>query len=197
MSNFLCIFSDKFATKIRTIPRSDSLGDPHYGSFTLNFFLRSLSLLIVNSKSVWTQCRFRANTNAPLQYGICILTIPNVIAVTTVQRERTLTRPTEELAERFRNSFLNVHKITNFSIFVFLPPATKLGQGNIFRSLCQEFCPQVGGCLGRHPPREADTPSREAATPPQEADTTWEIRATSGRYASYWNAYLFSWCFFL
>ena len=22
-----------------------------------------------------------------------------------------------------------------------LPPATKLGQGNIFRSICQEFCP--------------------------------------------------------
>ena len=26
-----------------------------------------------------------------------------------------------------------------------LPPATKLGQGNIFRSMCQEFCPQGGG----------------------------------------------------
>ena len=25
-----------------------------------------------------------------------------------------------------------------------LPPATKLGEGNIFRSVCQEFCP--GGC---------------------------------------------------
>ena len=25
-----------------------------------------------------------------------------------------------------------------------LPPATKLGQGNIFRSMCQEFCPQWG-----------------------------------------------------
>ena len=29
-----------------------------------------------------------------------------------------------------------------------LPPATKLGQGNIFRSMCQEFCPQ-GGKHGR------------------------------------------------
>ena len=28
----------------------------------------------------------------------------------------------------------------------FLPPATKLGQGNIFRSVCQEFCPQ-GVCM--------------------------------------------------
>ena len=26
----------------------------------------------------------------------------------------------------------------------FLPPATKLGQGNIFRSVCQQFCPQGG-----------------------------------------------------
>ena len=40
----------------------------------------------------------------------------------------------------------------------FLPPATKLGQGNIFRSMCQEFCPRGGGagvsahCRGRHPP---------------------------------------------
>ena len=29
----------------------------------------------------------------------------------------------------------------------FLPPATKLGQGNIFRSVCQEFCPQGGGSM--------------------------------------------------
>ena len=28
---------------------------------------------------------------------------------------------------------------------VSLPPATKLGQGNIFRSICQEFCPGGGG----------------------------------------------------
>ena len=32
----------------------------------------------------------------------------------------------------------------------FLPPATKLGQGNIFRSVCQQFCPRGGmrGCPG-------------------------------------------------
>ena len=28
-----------------------------------------------------------------------------------------------------------------------LPPATKLGQGNIFRSVCQEFCPWGGACV--------------------------------------------------
>ena len=27
------------------------------------------------------------------------------------------------------------------------PPVTKLGQGNIFRSVCQEFCPQGGDCM--------------------------------------------------
>ena len=37
-----------------------------------------------------------------------------------------------------------------------LPPATKLGQGNIFRSVCQELCPK-GGMSGQTPPL-ADTP---------------------------------------
>ena len=139
-----------------------------------------------------------------------------------------------------------------------LPAATKLGQGNIFTSVCQEFCPQ-GGCLpqcmlgyttppgpdphpppdqahtppgstqhppgSRHPPDQAhpldqahtpqtrhtplgaDTPPgadpqppgpgthppradppRSTDTPPWEADCS--IRSTSGRYASYWNAFL-------
>ena len=35
---------------------------------------------------------------------------------------------------------------------IFLPPATKLGQGNIFRSVCQELCPRgvyiTGGVRG-------------------------------------------------
>ena len=30
--------------------------------------------------------------------------------------------------------------IRNLESLAFLPPATKLGQGNIFRSVCQEFC---------------------------------------------------------
>ena len=30
-----------------------------------------------------------------------------------------------------------------------LPPATKLGQGNIFRSVCQELCSQ-GGLVSQH-----------------------------------------------
>ena len=42
---------------------------------------------------------------------------------------------------------------------------------------------------GRHtPPDKADTPPDQADTPPREADSS--IRSTSGRYASYWNAFL-------
>ena len=57
-----------------------------------------------------------------------------------------------------------------------LPAATKLGQGNIFTSVCQEFCPQGGGCLpqcmlgctpsgGRPPPEQTpqdQTPQDQA-----------------------------------
>ena len=35
-------------------------------------------------------------------------------------------------------------------LYFLLPPAVKLGQGNIFGSKCQEFCPQEGGSLGSH-----------------------------------------------
>ena len=43
----------------------------------------------------------------------------------------------------------------------------------------------------RDPPRDqADTPPRPE-TPPREADAS--IRSMSGRYASYWNAFLFNW----
>ena len=122
----------------------------------------------------------------------------------------------------------------------FLPAATKLGQGNIFTSVCQEFCPKGGRVSasvhagiytpqtrqtpprpGRHPtppgpgrhPRTRQTPPRTRQTtpprpgrqpppdqadppgpgrppPPPEADS--RIRSTSGRYTSYWNAFLFS-----
>ena len=103
-----------------------------------------------------------------------------------------------------------------------LPAATKLGQGNIFTSVCQEFCPRGGGggCLPQcmlgfppgadppgpgtppeqtprdqtHTPRTRPTPPEQTSPPgpdphPREADCS--IRSTSGRYASYWNAFLF------
>ena len=104
----------------------------------------------------------------------------------------------------------------------FYHPQTKFEQGNIFRSVCQEFCPQGGVCLSafgippppppagtpkqaspqtRHPqdqalpPPRAGTPQKEApllgAGAPPQRRACWEIRSTSGRYASYWNAILF------
>ena len=60
-----------------------------------------------------------------------------------------------------------------------------LGEGNIFSSVCQEFCTR-GGSASVHawiPPPGADTPLHSAC---------WEIQSTSGRYASYWNAILLS-----
>ena len=43
-------------------------------------------------------------------------------------------------------SFVNPVVLTHTETqnLIFLPPATKLGQGNIFSSVCQEFCPQGG-----------------------------------------------------
>ena len=40
--------------------------------------------------------------------------------------------------------FLNYNSKVNIVSYVLLPPATKLGQGNIFRSVCQQFCPRGG-----------------------------------------------------
>ena len=72
------------------------------------------------------------------------------------------------------------------------------------RRLCFYTCLSVILFTGdRHSPG-ANTPSRNQTprehTPPPGADpplrsACWEIRATSGRYASYWNAYLFCYYF--
>ena len=62
-------------------------------------------------------------------------------------------------------------------------PQTKLRKGNVFTSVCQEFCPQEGGLpqymLGYTPPLGGRPPF------PPPADGY-----SSGRYASYWNAFL-------
>ena len=48
-------------------------------------------------------------------------------------------------------------------------------------------------------PLEADTPWKQTPPPPRSRhplllhSVCWGIRATNGRYASYWNAYLSSW----
>ena len=70
---------------------------------------------------------------------------------------------------------------------LFLPAATKLGQGNVFTSVClstggRGVC--LSACWDTPPTRHPPGPG----TPPREADCS--IRLTSGRYASYWNAFL-------
>ena len=95
-------------------------------------------------------------------------------------------RPADFTASFLRN--LRIEEICVFigRCFVFLRPLVlgnsqmgvqrcfitgrkrSLGQGNIFRSVCQEFCPGGGG---------VDTPRSDGYC--------------CGRYASYWNAFLF------
>ena len=57
-------------------------------------------------------------------------------------------------------------KNASYTLSAFLQPETKLGQGNIFRSVCQEFCSHLGAVHARRYGQQA------------------------GQYASYWNAYL-------
>ena len=96
---------------------------------------------------------------------------------------------------------------------LFLPTATKVGQGNIFtgiclsaggRGVCLSACwdmpnrpdtnpPRSRPLEQTHPPRSRHPPEQTTPGsrphPRQEAD--FSIRSTSGRYASYWNAFLF------
>ena len=66
----------------------------------------------------------------------------------------------------------------------FLPPATKLRQGNVFTPVWHSVHKGVWQTpLARPPPPREQTSLGCSAC--------WEIRATIGRYTSYWNAYLF------
>ena len=100
-----------------------------------------------------------------------------------------------------------------------LPPANEVWCKVIFfRCVCQEFCSQ-GGVPGQvpTPPRGPGTPPAPGTHTPRDqvhtppgtrsprtrynppgsrytpfrSSACWEIRATSGRYSSYWNAFLF------
>ena len=95
--------------------------------------------------------------------------------------------PFKPLYFRHVKDFIHVFTASNCWIYIILigsillPPATKLGQGNIFRSVCQEFCSR-GGCLphcmlgnnpagtrGRQPPqdqRQAPPGTRGRHPPP-------------------------------
>ena len=61
-----------------------------------------------------------------------------------------------------------------------------LEQGNVFRNVCQSFCPQgERGLPNPTPPPRC----RHYLDAPHMG--YYEIRLTNGRYASYWNAFLF------
>ena len=88
---------------------------------------------------------------------------------------------------------------------------TKLREGNVFTSVCQEFCPRAGGRACQAPrhahPLPCKSPAIHApssiihalhharspaihAPPAPHPPGCYEMRSMSGRYASYWNAFL-------
>ena len=102
--------------------------------------------------------------------------------------------------------------------YVHYRPQRSCGQGNIFTPVCHSvhgggggFC--LNACWDTTPPDQADPPRSDITTtttpspppgtrqtpPDQTPPGTWQtpppetdssIRSTSGRYASYWNAFL-------
>ena len=96
---------------------------------------------------------------------------------------------------------------TNFAKVMFLHLSVILFMGGVCLSACWDTHPQSRHPTGadtpwsRHPPEQTPPPRADTHHPPRSkhppgADTSppcsacWEIRATSGRYASYWNAFL-------
>ena len=98
-------------------------------------------------------------------------------------------------------------------------PTNEVSEGYVFTPVCQSFCSQ-GFCLSacwdipsvpgtplgadtsleqtpgsRHPSRSRHPQEQTPSTTPREqtppkCSACWEIRSTSGQYASYWNAML-------
>ena len=74
---------------------------------------------------------------------------------------------------------------------MFLQASVILSTGGVCLSACWDTTPpRSRPPQSRHPPGADTHPPREQTTPPREADSG--IRSTSGRYASYWNAFLFT-----
>ena len=120
----------------------------------------------------------------------------------------------------WKQSVTTFHPLHIFIVGYHYRPQRSCSQGNVFTRVCHSVH-RGGVCLSacwdttpppqeqtnppeadtpwkqtpprsRHPPwgrhpLEADTPREQ--TPPQEADSS--IQSTTGRYASYWNAFLF------
>ena len=121
---------------------------------------------------------------------------------------RKIARDASDARHYYHEQIAPVSKGKDYHFFVFTARKRSL------RRLCFYTCLSVilftGGCLPQcmlgytPPPRpEADTPWDQRQIPsgsrhplprsrhPPLHSACWEIRSTSGRYASYWNAYLF------
>ena len=87
---------------------------------------------------------------------------------------------------------VSCHLFINLGLFI-TARKRSLRQGNIFRSVCQEFCPQEGVCLsacwdttprpGRYPPPQSGrhTPSDQVGTPQTRQTTPWIRQALPPR----------------
>ena len=80
------------------------------------------------------------------------------------------------------------------SRYVHLPPTNEVCESYVFTPVCQSFYSQVGGgvvclsaCWDTHTPQTRHPRGQI----PSLGSACWEIRATSRRYSSYWNAYLY------
>ena len=96
--------------------------------------------------------------------------------------------------------FVHIFTTTNYTDTHFITARKRsLGQGNIFTPVCHSVHRAgLSQCmLGYHhpPPRTRHPPGADPPgtrhPPPEQSRACWEIRSTSGRYASYWNAILF------
>ena len=70
-------------------------------------------------------------------------------------------------------------------LLYFYRPQTKLREGNVFTPVCLSFCSQ-GGCLPQCMLGYTTT------TTPRQTPPPWADGHCCGRYASYWNAFLFN-----
>ena len=102
----------------------------------------------------------------------------------------------------FPSNYVNTSEITNY----FYRPQTKFAKV-MFLHLSVSHSVHGGSTWagtppGRYTPRAGTTPPVQVHTPwagtppppgqvPPPSSACWEIRATSGRYASHWNAFLF------
>ena len=86
--------------------------------------------------------------------------------------------------------------ITDLQLYYLLPASTKLGQGNVFTGGCDSV--HRGVCLSACWDTSPQEQTSQEQTPwnrhplradPSEADSG--IQSMSGRYASYWNAFLY------